>query len=131
MNTSFTSGPAIFSCLDAGYSDILASVSASVNASNMSTRSGGFPGFPRPSSFDDKGAKGTDRVACTGVASIGSTCARGTGAGDTSSAGGACAESTCAGGASAVEHSEMHSQSFQILEVKLFRTGLETGVGAG
>ena len=146
MNTSFRSGPAIFSCLDVGYSDILASVSALVNASNMSTHSGGFPGFPRPSSSDGKGAKGTDRVTCTGAAGIGSTCtrdtcARGTGAGDTSSArdpcvkgafvGGACAESTYAGGASAVEHSGMHSQSFQISEVKLFGTGLETGVGAG
>ena len=146
MNTSFTSGPAIFSCLDAGYSDILASVSASVNASNMSTRSGGFLGFPRPSSSDGKGAKSTDKVACIGAAGIGSTCtrdtcARGTDAGDTSFAGGvcvkgafvggACAESTYAGGASAIEHSEMHLQSFRISEVKLFETGLETGVGAG
>ena len=146
MNTSFTSSPAIFFCLDEGYSDILASVSVLVNASNMSTRSGGFPGFPRPSSSDGKGAKGTDRIACIGAAGIGSTCtkdtcARGTGAGDTSSAGGAyvkgafvggaCAESTCASGASAVEHSGMHLQSFRILEVKLFGTGLEIRVGAG
>ena len=97
----------------------------------MSTCSGGFPGFPRPSSSDGKGAKGTDRVACIGAAGIGSTCARGTSVGDTSSAEGTCAESTCARGASAVEHLGMHSKSFQISEVKQFGTGLETGVGAG
>ena len=146
MNTSFTSGPAIFSCLDVGYSDILAFVSASVNASNMSTRSGGFPSFLRPSSSDGKGAKGTDRVAYTETAGIKSnytrdTCARGTSARDTFFAGGACVkgvfvrgactENTCAGGASAIKHSGIHSQFFQILEVKMFGTGLETGVRAG
>ena len=50
---------------------------------------------------------------------------------DTSSAGGAYVKSTCARGASAVEHSGMHSQSFRISKVKLFGTGLETGIGAG
>ena len=84
MNTSFTSGLGIFSCLDARYSDILASVSASVNASNMSTCSGRFPGFPRPSSSDGKGTKDTNRVAYTGYASIRSTCIRDTCSRDTS-----------------------------------------------
>ena len=107
----------------------------------MSTCSKGFSGFPRPSSSDGKGAKGTDRVVCTRAASIESTYTSGTGAGDTFSTGSACvkgafvgsacAESTCTGGASIVEHSRIHLQFFQILEVKLFGTGLETKVGAG
>ena len=35
---------------------------------------------------------------------------------------GACVGSICVGSTSAVKHSEMHLQSFQILEVKLFDT---------
>ena len=45
--------------------------------------------------------------------------------------GGACAENTCAGVVSAVVHLGMHSQSFQILDVKLFGTGLKNRVGDG
>ena len=146
MNTSFTSGLAIFFCLDAGYLDILASVSTLVNASNMLTHSKGFPSFLRPSSSDGKGNKGTNRVACIGTANIGSTCTRDTcaraiGARDTSSARGACVkgafvrgayvESICARSVGAVEHLEMYLQFFRILEVKLFGIGLETGIGAG
>ena len=87
LNIFFTSGPANFSCLDAGYLNILASVSALVNTSNMLTHFEGFLGFPRPSLSDGKGAKDTDWVACTGATSLGSTCIRdtcirGTGAGD-------------------------------------------------
>ena len=84
----------------------------------MSTHSGSFPGFPRPSSSDDKDTKRTNRVACIGAAGIGSTytrdtCTRGTDVGDTFSAGGAyvkdafvggaCDESTYAGDASTRE----------------------------
>ena len=45
LEISFTSGPAIFSCLDMGYSYSLASISALVNVSNMVICSGSFSGF--------------------------------------------------------------------------------------
>ena len=124
MNTSFTSGLAIFSCLDAGYLDILASVFVSVNASNMSTHSGDFSGFPQPSLSDDKVAKDTNRVACIGAAGIGSiytrdTCARSTSAGNTFFARSACikgafvgdthSKNTYARDASAIKYLGMHS----------------------
>ncbi len=58
-------------------------------------------------------------------ASVGSTfavkaCVRGT-----------CIESTCVNSVNAVKYSEIHLQSFWILKVKLFNTGLEIRVGAG
>ena len=98
-----TTCPAIFSYLEAWYSDSLASVSPSVHAADTLTRSGGFSGFLRPSSSDGKGFKGTDRGACIEAARIGSTCTRDTCSGDAcisnTSAGGAYARSACIGGA--------------------------------
>lgn len=43
----------------------------------------------------------------------------------------ACIKVTCARSASAVKHLGLYLQSFQILEVKLFRTGLGTKVKVG
>ena len=63
MNTSFISCPAIFSCLDAGYLNILAFVSVSVNTSNISIYSGSFPSFLHPNLSNGKGANSINRVA--------------------------------------------------------------------
>lgn len=59
LETSFTSGPSIFSYLDAGYSYSLVSVSALVNASNMLICSGSFSGFPQLCLTGARGAKDT------------------------------------------------------------------------
>lgn len=127
MKTSFTSGPAIFFCLDAGYLDNLAFIFAVVNISNISTYFRGFPDFSRPSWSDGIDDKDTNRVAYIGTAGIKSTCirdicTRGTNVKDTSSARGTyvkgafvrgiCAKIIYIGDANTVEHLEMHLQFF-------------------
>lgn len=122
MNTSFISGPTIFSCLDAGYLNILAFVSVLVNTSNMSTYSRSFPSFLQPSLSNGKGANSINRLACTRAAGIESTytrdtCAKSTSAGDTFFArgvsiqvvffGDVCMKSTCIGSTSAVKYSKI------------------------
>ena len=73
-----TTSPAIFSYLEAGYLDSLASVFPTVYAADTLTCSRGFSGFLRPSSSDGKGSKDTDRGAYIEAARIGSTCTRDT-----------------------------------------------------
>ena len=94
-----TTCSAIFSCLEARYSDSLASVSPSVHAADTLTRSRSFTDIQRPSSSNDKCSKSTNRGACIEAARIGSTCTRDTCSGDgyigNTSAGGACARSAC------------------------------------
>lgn len=86
------------------------------------------------------------RVICIGSTYFSNICARGICARNVFSAINTCIktaghqntylkdigkESTCIGGAGAVKHSKIHFQSFLILEVELFRTGLMTGVRVG
>lgn len=146
MKISFTSGLTIFFYLDAEYFDSLAFVFVSVNVSNIFTCLKGFSSFLQSSSPDSKDAKGINSVAYIRAPAIGSTCTRDSyakniSAEDISSAGGVYVKGTIVRGtytesiyvhdASAIKYLEMHLQSFQILEVKLFETGLEIGVKTG
>ena len=143
LKTPFSSSLAICFCLDARYWDSQESASLSIHLSTGKQVSDGdaiwtcskcFSCYLRLGLF---AAKDVDaESACTG-----STCAE-----NASSAVGACIkdagpegtstegtgmESACTGGAGAVEHSGIHSQSFQISEMKLFGTGLETEARVG
>lgn len=100
----FTSSPEIFSYLNMRYSNSLASVFALVNASNISTCFGDFPGFLRPSLSDN------NKVAYIKAVDIRSTytrhtCARHTDVGDIFFARNACIKGSCA-----VKCSKIHLQ---------------------
>ncbi len=121
-----------------------------VNKSNILIRFGGFLGFSQSESFN---AKGIDLgracagytfagASCFGGACTWSACAGGTytksayiGAGPYFACirgtciGIACVRGACVGSASVVKRSEMHSQSFRILEVG--DVGLKIRVGTG
>lgn len=94
------------------------SVSALVNASNISTCSRGFSGFSRPSlSNQGKNANNINKAACIEVAGIRSTyirdiCTRNTNAEDAFSIRGTCIKSVFVGDTNAVKHLKMHLQSF-------------------
>lgn len=88
VKTSFAWGLAIFSCIDAKYSDSLASIAPLVNTSNIFTCFRNIRGFPQLCSIDARGAKSADvgnsciggfsvRDACIESADTESPCARG------------------------------------------------------